>query len=96
MISTPALLVILITGVWMTFAGHWSSNVWPWTALAVLLVVTGTMFDIARPYYLARDAINGSDDVLAQRLSATRPMLAVWVGAIGPLMLLVLMVFKPF
>ncbi|HKW69433.1 MAG TPA: hypothetical protein VJP81_02525 [Candidatus Dormibacteraeota bacterium] len=53
-------------------------------------------FYIARAYYLARDAINGSDDVLAQRLSATRPMLAVWVGAIGPLMLLVLMVFKPF
>ena len=94
--STPALLVILITGIWMTFAGHWSTNVWPWAALVILLVVTGAMFYIARPYYLARDAINGPDDVLAEKLTATRPMLAVWIGAVGLLVLLVLMVFKPF
>ncbi|HKW71816.1 MAG TPA: hypothetical protein VJQ08_03210 [Candidatus Dormibacteraeota bacterium] len=96
MVSTPALLVILITGLWMTFAGHWATNVWPWAALVVLVVVSVAMGLIARPYYLARDASKGPDDVLAQKLSRTRPALAVWVGGIGLLVLLVLMVFKPF
>ena len=94
--GTPALLVILITGIWMTFAGHWSGMVWPWLALGVLLAVSGAMVYVSRPYYLAREALAGSDDALAQQLSRTRPMLAVWVGVIGLVVLLFLMVFKPF
>ncbi len=96
MVSTPGLLSILITGLWMTFAGHWASSVWPWAALAVLLVVSGTMGYIARPYYMARGVMNESDDLLVQQLKLTRPMLAVWVGVLGLLVLFGLMVFKPF
>src|SRR5439155_11735123 len=33
-VSNPAILVVLVTGIWMTFAGHWSGRVWPWTPLA--------------------------------------------------------------
>lgn len=95
-LGTPALLVILITGIWMTFAGHWSGMVWPWLALAVLVVVSGAMVYVSWPYYQAREAIAGSDDALAQHLSRTRPVLAVWVGVIGLVVLLFLMVFKPF
>jgi len=51
---------------------------------------------VARPYYMARDAAAGPDDVLAERLGRTQPMLAVSVGLAGLLVLLALMVFKPF
>ncbi len=95
-ISNPALLIILVTGIWMAFAGSWWGRGWPWAAIVVLVVVLGAMGFVARPYYLARDAIRTSDDELAKRLGATRPMLALWVGVIGLVVLLWLMVFKPF
>ena len=96
MLSTPALLVILITGVWMAFAASWWGRVWPSASVVVFLAVTGAMFYVARPYYLARDAAGGPDDALAERLSRTRPALALWVGLAGLVVLLGLMVFKPF
>jgi hypothetical protein len=96
MVSNPALLVTLITGIWMTFAGHWSSMVWPWASLVILVVVGAAMFYIARPYYRARDAARGPDDALARLLSMTRPLLALWMGVVALALLLWLMVFKPF
>ncbi|OLB88340.1 MAG: hypothetical protein AUI15_27960 [Actinobacteria bacterium 13_2_20CM_2_66_6] len=96
LVSNPALLVVLITGIWMTFAAQWWSRGWPWASLAVLFAVLGVMFYVARPYYMARDAVGGPDDALAERLHHTRPMLAVWAGAIGLIALVALMVFKPF
>ena len=80
MVSSPALVLILITGIWLTFAGHWSSRVWPWAALVVLVAVTAVMVCIARSYYVARDAMGGPDDALAARLSHARPGLALWIG----------------
>lgn len=94
--SYPFLVLVIITGVWMTFAGHWSGQVWPWAALVILLVTIGFMGYIARPYYLAREASSGPDDALATRLTVARPELAAGVGVVAILVLVVLMVFKPF
>jgi hypothetical protein len=96
LLSNPALLLILVTGVWMTFAGHFSGSVWPWAALVVLILVAAGMVLVARPYYMAREAAGGADDALAQRLGRTRPDLGVAIGGVGLLILLWLMVFKPF
>ena len=96
MVSNPALLVLIITGIWMTFAGHWSSMVWPWASLVIFFAVGAAMFYIARPYYRARAAASGADDALAQRLSMTRPLVALWIGVVALALLLWLMVFKPF
>ena len=96
MVSSPALLLILITGIWMTFAGHWSSRLWPWVAIVVLVAVSGLMFWVARAYYLARDAAGGPDEALAALLVHTRPRLALWVGVPALVLLFGLMVFKPF
>lgn len=95
-IANPSLLVVIVTGVWMAFAGHWWGQGWPWAALAVLVALLGAMGFIARPYYLARDAAQQPDDVLADRLSRTRPLAAIWIGGLGLVVLIWLMVFKPF
>ena len=95
-IANAGLILLLATGVWMTFAGRWSGRVWPWAAVVVLLAVAAFMGFIANPYRYARGAAAGPDDALAEHLRRTRPMLALWVGAIGLVVLLVLMIFKPF
>jgi uncharacterized membrane protein len=95
-ISNPALLVVIVTGVWMTFQASLWGRGWIWAGIVVLVAVLGGMGFISRPYYLARDAAKESDDVLAQRLSHTRPIPALVVGAVGLATLIFLMVFKPF
>lgn len=94
--SYPLLLLIIITGVWMTFAGSFGHQVWPWAALVVLILTTGFMGYIARPYYLAREAVKGSDQEVGSRLAATQPQVAAAVGAVALVVIFVLMVFKPF
>ncbi len=95
-ISDPALLVVIVTGLWRAFAGHWWGKGWLWASLLVLVAVLVAMGLIARQYYMARKAAVQPDDVLADRLSHTRPLAAVWIGAVGLLLLIFLMVLKPF
>lgn len=94
--SYPLVLLILITGVWMTFAGSFGHMVWPWAALVILVLTLGVMGAIARPYYLAREAAGGPDDALGARLASTRPQLAAAVGVVALVIIFALMVFKPF
>ena len=94
--SYPLILVVLITGIWMTLAGNWGHQVWPWAALVILVLTLGFMGAIARPYYLAREAASGPDDALAARLANTRPQLATAVGVVALVLIFALMVFKPF
>jgi uncharacterized membrane protein len=95
-ISNPALLIVLITGIWMAFQANVWGRGWIWAGIVVLVGVLGAMGFISRPYYMARDAAKESDDVLAQRLSRARPIPALWIGAIGLAVLIFLMVAKPF
>jgi hypothetical protein len=94
--SYPSLLVVIVTGVWMAFAAHWWGRAWPWAAIVILVAVLGGMFWIARPYYMARDAATQGDQAVADRLSKTRPIAAFWIGGVGLLILVFLMVVKPF
>src|ERR1051326_3560690 len=57
--SQPAILLVLITGIWMAFAGHWQSQVWPWLALGVLIATLRVMVFLAGPSYMARDGARG-------------------------------------
>ena len=90
----PGLLALLVTGVWMGFLGHWWGAAWIWTAIAIFVIVMLAMGFIGGAYHRARDA--GQDDAkLQERLTRTRPTLAAWLGSIGLLALIFLMVFKP-
>jgi uncharacterized membrane protein len=93
-VSNPALLVVIVTGIWMAFVDNWWHQAWPWVAVGVVVVLLASMFFFARPYYLGREA--KSDDELGQRLGTTMPEAAGAVGLIGLAVLVVLMVFKPF
>jgi uncharacterized membrane protein len=95
-VANPAIILVLITGIWMTFAGHWQVKLWPWIAVAVLVATFGAMVFAARPYYMARDAAKGSDEEVAAKVSRTRPELAAAVGTVALVVLFGLMVFKPF
>jgi uncharacterized membrane protein len=95
-IANPSLLVVIVTGVWMAFAGHWWGQGWLWASVVVLVALLGAMGFIARPYYMARDAAEQTDAVLSDRLRDTRPLAAIWIGGLGLAVLIFLMVFKPF
>lgn len=94
--SYPLLLLVVVTGVWMTFSGSWASRVWPWAGLGILIVTSVFMGYIARPYYTAREAAKVGDGEVATRLAAARPVLAAYVGGAALVLLFALMLFKPF
>ena len=93
-VSNPGLLLLVVTGVWMGFVAGWWGQKWIWTAIVVLVLVGVAMGALARPYYLAREA---KDDAgIAEALSNGRPAIAAAIGGAGFLILIFLMVFKPF
>jgi hypothetical protein len=95
-VADPAIILVLITGVWMTFTGSWARQGWPWVALGVLIASFAAMVFIARPYYIARDAAKGPDEALAAKLAVTKPELGAGIGIVALVILFALMVFKPF
>jgi uncharacterized membrane protein len=93
----PLILLVVITGIWMTFLANFGHQVWPWAALGILILAVGLMGYVARPYYLARDAAKGADDSpVAARLATAMPQLAAAVGVVALVLIFALMVFKPF
>jgi hypothetical protein len=94
----PALLLILVTGVWMGFEAHLWGSRWIWTAIVVLVAVIVVMSALSVPYHKARDAANAKPPTedLEPMVKRGRPIELAVVGTIGLLVLFYLMVFKPF
>jgi hypothetical protein len=104
------LLLLLIGGIWAEiYAGHFARG-WIWAAIAVLVIVIVVMYAVATPYYVRLRAAVGlpgrgnapdpalvaSDEDLAT-LAARGPVAVLMVvGSGGLLILLWLMVLKPF
>ncbi|MDQ3932593.1 MAG: DUF4191 domain-containing protein [Actinomycetota bacterium] len=85
--------------------GTWWGQGWIWTALALLIAVSGAMIALARPYYRRLERavqawIGGSAAVseaeIAQLLTSRRPLVIAGLGFGGLLAILWLMVLKPF
>ena len=94
-LAYPGLLLLLVTGVWMGFLGNWWRWGWIWTAMGILVALFAAMGALSVPYHKARDA--KEDDVARESsLGGARPAVLSWVGAVGLLALIFLMVFKPF
>jgi len=97
-IAYPGLLVLLVTGVWMGFAGSWWHAGWIWVAIGVLVATLVVMGALSVPYHRTRDALakkeSGGD--VENRLKQARPAALAAVGTLALVILFFLMVFKPF
>lgn len=104
------LAVLLIGGIWAGFAGdHWGRG-WIWAALGVLVVVIAVMYSVATPFYGRMRAAAGveggaapdkfkppaTEADLAGLATSQRPFWLAAVGGVGLLVILWLMVIKPF
>ena len=106
------LLLLLIGGIWAGIYQSWFSSGWIWAALGVFIVIAVAMYAIATPYFkrlrialgqrtmgLAKDApdpVAQSDaEIVAVAASAPAVLLDV-VGFVGLVVILWLMVVKPF
>ncbi len=104
------LLLLLIGGIWAGIDGNHFGRLWIWAALVILVAVIVVMYAVATPYFVRLRAAAGlgrgntpadpalvvSDEELAA-MTATAPVaLLVGVGSVGLLLILWLMVLKPF
>ena len=104
-------LLLLVGGVVATFVGHYWGQVWPWAAIAVLVLMMGVMTPIAAKYFNAvREAAGAQSyamkkkgieagepdpERLATLLASNRPYAIAALGYGGLLVILWLMVYKP-
>ncbi len=97
-----SLLVLVVAGVANGFYFHYWSQGWIWTSLVLLTALLGAAFPLAVPYYrrirLAVDPERpvASPEELAVLLTSSRPIVIAWVETVGILVILWLMVYKPF
>jgi len=105
-------LVLMVGGIVNGFMGHWWSRGWIWASLILMLVITVWMFLLgSRTYHPLRKAFGlpyqqGKEEMPAEEplseeervglIAATRPMELLVVGYGGFLLILWLMIFKPF
>jgi hypothetical protein len=103
------LLLLLVAGIIAAINRNWFSQGWPWAAIGVLVLVTAAMYLLASRYYAAvREALGlpsmnnkepGAarpvEDVI-RMLDSRRPEQIAAVGIAGLLIILWLMILKPF
>jgi hypothetical protein len=108
----PSFYLLLIAGILAGIVGRWFGHGWIWAALIILIAITVAMIAIASPYYNGlRQAVGLpvggrgraqpasapiSAAELASKLQSRRPDLLAAVGLGGLLVILWLMVMKPF
>jgi hypothetical protein len=96
-----SLLVLIAGGIVTGFLGHWWSQGWIWAGMGVLVVMLVAAFPLAVPYYVRvrRAVTEGSDvtpQVLDELLSSPRPLVIAGVETALLLVVVWLMVLKPF
>ena len=97
-------LLLVVGGVVAASTADLWSQFWPGASAVVLLVVTGVMFSVGKPYYrkvgvVARAKAGGSkavsDKEFDQLLRSGRSAVVIAVGILGLAAILYLMLFKP-
>jgi hypothetical protein len=105
------LLLLLVAGILAGFMGnHWGRG-WIWASLGTLVVVIAVMYAVATPFYgrmrTASGLPNSADSAakfkppateadLDQLAASNRPLILALVGGIGLVVILWLMLLKPF
>ena len=107
MASLIGLIVLLAAGVALAFMGSWWSQGWVWAALGVFVLIwasmsifTGPAFRRARMAagFTGPTTVNESSvsEKLPQAIAELRPMIPMVIGGVGLIVILWLMVLKPF
>jgi hypothetical protein len=99
-----ALLLLIGAGLWAAMSGRWFSAGagWLWASIVLLVVILGAMYGFMTPAIkrLRQTVGDGSTPVdqaaLDQALAAPGPMIGAGIGLLGTLLILWLMVLKPF
>ncbi len=96
-----SLLLLIAAGVVAGFQGHWWDEGWIWTALILLVVLLVAAVPLAVPYYVRvrRAVAEGSDtppEELDTLLLSPRPIVIAVVESAGLVVIVWLMVLKPF
>jgi hypothetical protein len=107
-----SLLLLLITGIVAGFMGDFWGRGWIWTAIILLIVVFVAMGGLGSAYFTkVREAVGvqkyslstkqplGNVASLAELetlLTSSRPLVVTAIGVIGLIVILWLMIFKPF
>jgi hypothetical protein len=107
-----SLLVLLAAGVTAGFVGGFWGEAWIWAAIVVLVIVVVAMYPLGSQHYAnVRRAVGQkaysdpkdappptplAPDELAALLASRRPFVLAAVGGIGLVVILWLMVVKPF
>ena len=109
--SYIGLLLLLAAGILAGFMGDYWGRGWIWAALGTLLAVAILMYVIATPFYGRMRAAAGVGGMADSRdrfkppateadldalPDSSRPMLLALVGGVGLLVIVWLMVLKPF
>jgi hypothetical protein len=103
------LLVLLVAGVIAAINRNWFSQGWPWAAIIVLVVVAAAMYLMASRYYseirtaLGLPSMNVKEpppprpvEEVVRLLDTKQPEQIAAVGFAGLLVILWLMILKPF
>jgi ABC-type xylose transport system permease subunit len=104
------LVALLVGGIWAAIDGDFFSRGWPWAALVLLVLIAVAMYAIATPFFRRlREAVGvqpttgeaatspqASDEDVAALARQTPVMPLAVIGFGGLLIILWLMVLKPF
>lgn len=97
-----SLLLLLGAGIANGFVLHAWGEGWIWTSLVLLTVLLVAAFPLAVPYYkrvraaVAPDGPGTSREELAALLSSSRPIVIAVVETAGILVIVWLMIYRPF
>ena len=108
-VAGVGLLVAIVLGIWAAIVGGHFSRLWPWVAIAVVVIVTFAMTPLAaNPMREIRVALGigkdksgaplvaGSDADVAAARSKLKPEATLVIGVVGLALLVWLMEGKPF
>jgi uncharacterized membrane protein len=96
--------ILLSGGILAGISGQWFSDWWIWLSILILVLTTGAMFGLAKPYFARLKGAcevrpsgvpRVSDEELRQILDGPTTTLITTIGGVGLLVILYLMVFKP-
>ena len=104
------LLLLLVGGIWAGIVGGHFGRGWIWASLGVLVLVTAVMYLVATPFFIrlrgavgaptrgveADPALRVPDEELVALVARAPVVPIVGVGGAGLLLILWMMVLKPF